>query len=174
MICVTLQNLLRPVESVVTVKSTLLFMGRYNKSQTKQLQAHTHTHCMHNRWWLVLGWVTTKEDHLCLRFIASLPLTNGSIGRNSNNNNILTENSNDNWKISSETCCDNFLLIFVELFELFTRCPGTSPNVILTNGQLETKVATIQQIDIWRKKQRVGEFKFGEMLFSEITFSNAR
>ena len=32
-------------------------------------------HCTHNRWWLVLGWVTTKEDHPRLRFIAPLLLT---------------------------------------------------------------------------------------------------
>ena len=28
---------------------------------------HTLSHCTHNRWWLVLGWVTTKEDHPRLR-----------------------------------------------------------------------------------------------------------
>ena len=28
----------------------------------------TRTHTLtHNSWWLVLGWVTTKEDHPCLR-----------------------------------------------------------------------------------------------------------
>jgi len=35
-------------------------MGRYNKYRTKQ--------CTHTSWWLVLGWVTTKEYHLCIRF----------------------------------------------------------------------------------------------------------
>jgi len=35
-------------------------MDRYNKYQTKQLHAHTYT-CTHDSWWLVLGWVTTKE-----------------------------------------------------------------------------------------------------------------
>jgi len=37
-------------------------MGRYNKYRTK-LCTHTHT-----SWWLVLGWVTTKEYHPCIRF----------------------------------------------------------------------------------------------------------
>ena len=37
-------------------------MDRYNKYQTKQ-NTHTLPHCTHNKWWLVLGWVTTKEDH---------------------------------------------------------------------------------------------------------------
>jgi len=37
-------------------------MDRYNKYQTKQLNAHTYT-CIRNSWWLVLGWVTTKEYH---------------------------------------------------------------------------------------------------------------
>ena len=37
-------------------------MDRYNKYQIKQC-THTLTHCTHNIWWLVLGWVTTKEDH---------------------------------------------------------------------------------------------------------------
>jgi len=42
-------------------------MDCYNKYQTKQLHAHTYT-CTHNSWWLVLGWVTTKEYHprLCI------------------------------------------------------------------------------------------------------------
>jgi len=35
-------------------------MGRYNKYRTKQ--------CTHTSWWLVLGWVTTKEYHPCIRF----------------------------------------------------------------------------------------------------------
>jgi len=37
-------------------------MDRYNKYQTKQLHAHAYI-CTHNSWWLVLGWVTTKEYH---------------------------------------------------------------------------------------------------------------
>ena len=41
-------------------------MDRYNKYQTKQC-THTLPHCTHTRWWLVLGWVTTKEDHPRLR-----------------------------------------------------------------------------------------------------------
>ena len=28
---------------------------------------HTRTHCTHDIWWLVLVWVTTKEDHPRLR-----------------------------------------------------------------------------------------------------------
>jgi len=35
-------------------------MGRYNNYRTKQ--------CTHTSWWLVLGWVTTKEYHSCIRF----------------------------------------------------------------------------------------------------------
>jgi len=35
-------------------------MGRYNKYRTKQ--------CTNTSWWLVLGWVTTKEYHSCIRF----------------------------------------------------------------------------------------------------------
>ena len=36
---------------------------------TRQSSARTHTlpHCTHNRWWLVLDWVTTKKDHPRLR-----------------------------------------------------------------------------------------------------------
>ena len=40
-------------------------MGRYIKYLTKQYTrtyTRIHTYCTHNRWWLVLGWVTTKED----------------------------------------------------------------------------------------------------------------
>ena len=43
---------------------------RYNKYQTKQY-THTLTHCAHNSWWPVLGWVTTKEDHPLLWFDGS-------------------------------------------------------------------------------------------------------
>jgi len=45
-------------------------MDRYNKYQTKQLHAHTYT-CTHNSWWLVLGWVNTKEYHprLCIDYV---------------------------------------------------------------------------------------------------------
>jgi len=35
-------------------------MGRYNKYWTRL--------CTHTSWWLVHGWVTTKEYHLCIRF----------------------------------------------------------------------------------------------------------
>jgi len=44
-------------------------MDRYNKYQTKQFHAHTYT-CTHN-WWLVLGYVTTKEyhPHLCVNYV---------------------------------------------------------------------------------------------------------
>ena len=41
-------------------------MDCYNKYQTK-LCTLAHTHCTHNRWWLVLDWVTTKKDHPHLR-----------------------------------------------------------------------------------------------------------
>ena len=36
---------------------------------TRQSSTRTHTlpHCTHNRWWLVLGSVTTKENHPRLR-----------------------------------------------------------------------------------------------------------
>jgi len=45
-------------------------MDRYNKYQTKQLHAHTNTYT-HNSWWLVLGWVTTKEYYLrhCIDYV---------------------------------------------------------------------------------------------------------
>jgi len=45
-------------------------MDRYNKYYTKQLNAQTYT-CTHNIWWLVLGWVTTKEYHprLCIDYV---------------------------------------------------------------------------------------------------------
>ena len=29
----------------------------------KAVHMHTHTYTAHTIWWLVLGWVTTKEDH---------------------------------------------------------------------------------------------------------------
>ena len=39
-------------------------MGRDIKYLTKQYtRTYTHVHCTHTIWWLVLGWVTTKEDH---------------------------------------------------------------------------------------------------------------
>jgi len=62
---VTLRNLLRPAMSVVLTGNNYLVkkIDRCNKYQTKQLHAHTYT-CTHNSWWLVLGWVTTKEYHL--------------------------------------------------------------------------------------------------------------
>jgi len=41
-------------------------VNRYNKYQTNQLHAHTHT-CTRNSWWLVLRWVTTNECHQRLR-----------------------------------------------------------------------------------------------------------
>jgi len=52
------------------VLTSYLVMNRYNKYQTKQLQAYTYT-CVHNSWWLVLGWVTTKEYHprLCIDYV---------------------------------------------------------------------------------------------------------
>ena len=40
--------------------------------QYTQAYTHTPTHGTHNRWWIVLGWVTTKEDYPRLPFIASL------------------------------------------------------------------------------------------------------
>jgi len=40
-------------------------MDCYNNYLTKQLHAHTNA-CTHNSWWLVLGWVITKEDDLLL------------------------------------------------------------------------------------------------------------
>ena len=55
------------MSAVITGKNYLVTkMNRYNKYQTKQCK-HTLTHRTHYIWWLVLGWVTTKEDHLCLR-----------------------------------------------------------------------------------------------------------
>ena len=36
-------------------------------------------HCTHHRWWLVLDWVATKEDHLLLWFDASKPLKYGAL-----------------------------------------------------------------------------------------------
>ena len=47
-------------------------MGRDIKYLTIAVHTQTHIHYTHNSWWLVLGWVTTKEDHPRLRFIASL------------------------------------------------------------------------------------------------------
>ena len=53
--------------AVITDKNYLVTkMDRYSKYQTKQC-THTLTHCTHNIWWLVLGWVTTNEDHPRLR-----------------------------------------------------------------------------------------------------------
>ena len=47
-------------------------MDRYNKYQTKQYtHTHTLTHCTRSSWWLVLGWVTNKEDHQLLWFDGS-------------------------------------------------------------------------------------------------------
>jgi len=49
------------MSAVITGKNYFVTeMGRYNKYRTKQ--------CTHTRWWLVLGWVTTKEYHPCIRF----------------------------------------------------------------------------------------------------------
>ena len=55
------------MSAVITVKNYLLTkMDRYNKYQTKQY-THTLTRYTHFIWWLVLGWVTTKEDYPRLR-----------------------------------------------------------------------------------------------------------
>ena len=65
MVCVALQELTvtcRLMSAVITGKK----LDRYNKYQTKQC-THTLINCTHNIWWLVLGWVTTKEDHPRLR-----------------------------------------------------------------------------------------------------------
>jgi len=72
MVCVTLWNLLRPAMSAMLMVNNYLVnkMDRNNKYQTKQLHAHTYT-CTHNSWWLVLGWVTTKEYHPHLRFFTT-------------------------------------------------------------------------------------------------------
>jgi len=45
-------------------------MDRYNKYQTKQLHARPNT-CTYTSWWLVLGWMTTKEYHprLCIDYV---------------------------------------------------------------------------------------------------------
>jgi len=62
-VCVTLQELaMWPVMyAVITGKNYFVAkMGRYNKYRAKQ--------CTHTSWWLVLGWVTTKEYHPCIRF----------------------------------------------------------------------------------------------------------
>ena len=43
-------------------------MDPYNKNQTKQYtHAHAHTFTLHTQHMLAskLGWVTTKENHLC-------------------------------------------------------------------------------------------------------------
>ena len=54
------------MSAVMTGKNYLVTkMDCYNKYQTKQC-THTLTHCTHYKWWLVLGWVTTKKDHPCL------------------------------------------------------------------------------------------------------------
>ena len=59
------------MSAVITGKNYLVTkMDRYNKYQTKQYtHAHIHFQTAHTtEWWLVLGWVTTKEDHPRLRF----------------------------------------------------------------------------------------------------------
>ena len=57
------RNKLWPVMSAVIAGKNYFVtkMDRYNKYQTKHCtHAHTYTH---NIRWLVLGWMTTKEDH---------------------------------------------------------------------------------------------------------------
>jgi len=63
-------------------------MDRYNKYQTKQLQAHTYT-CTHNSWSLVLDWVTTKKYHPLPR-LDRQKSTYGALTKifNNNNNNV--------------------------------------------------------------------------------------
>jgi len=36
------------------------------KSKPNPNSTNTHTYCTHNSWWLVLGRVTIKKDHMCL------------------------------------------------------------------------------------------------------------
>ena len=70
MVCVTLQNLLCPVMSSVITGKKITLLPRWTAIiNTRQSSTRTHTlpHCTHNSWWLVLGWVTTKEDHPHLR-----------------------------------------------------------------------------------------------------------
>jgi len=86
-------------------------MGRYNKYQRNSYthaQSHTHTHTFarthartgwyqisrtHNgrtiSWWLVLGWVTTKEYHPLLRLDRQTS-TYGALTKTFNNNNNTT------------------------------------------------------------------------------------
>jgi len=60
MVCVTLQEL-TVTSNVCSVKNYFVTeIGRYNKYRTKQ--------CTHTSWWIVLGWVTTKEYHPCISF----------------------------------------------------------------------------------------------------------
>ena len=72
MVWVTLQNLLWPVMSAVITgkKNTLLprWTAIINSGQSST-RTHTLPHCTHNSWWLVLGWVTTKENHPRLRIV---------------------------------------------------------------------------------------------------------
>jgi len=72
-------------------------MDRYNNYQTKQLHAHTYT-CTHNSWWLVLGWVTTKEYHP-LRRLDRQTSTYGVLTKTFNNN-----NNNNNKQLCRKRC----------------------------------------------------------------------
>jgi len=86
MVCVILQNLLWPVISVVLTGTNYRVskMGRYNKYWTKQLNTHTYT-CTHTSWWLVLGWVNTKE-YLPRLWFDHLKSTCGALTNVYNNN----------------------------------------------------------------------------------------
>ena len=72
---------------------TAIIITRQNSTQ---LHAYTHTAhtTWHNRWWLVLEWVTTKEDREHLQFIVSQRLTDGALPAvcsSSSNNNYNTQ-----------------------------------------------------------------------------------
>ena len=74
------------MSAVITGKKYLVTkMDRYNKYQTKQF--HTHIHCTHNSWWLLLGWVTTKKYHPLLRFDRQTSTYGASTNVYNNNNN---------------------------------------------------------------------------------------
>ena len=56
----------------VVLKSNRILQARLVTPALTCTRTHTLPHSTHNRWWLVLGWVTTKEDypHLRLAYIS--------------------------------------------------------------------------------------------------------
>ena len=63
------------MSSTVSGDSGYIKLTCYQDGQKYQTKQYTQAHCTQKRWWLILDWVTTKENHSRPQFNASLRLT---------------------------------------------------------------------------------------------------